>query len=253
MDNRRNKVALVTGASSGVGKASAQALLQAGFDVVLAARRRELLDRAVQEANGAPGKALAVSADVRDEKSVAELFRRAVEAFGRVDVLFNNAGVSIPETPIEEYAVEQWQSAIDVNLTGSFLCAREAVRVMKRQNPKGGRIINNGSVSAQAPRPGAIAYNATKTAITGLTRSLALDGRKYDIACGQIDIGNAATDMSSRMTAGVRQADGSVKPEPRFDVREVARTIVYMASLPPDVNIFHITIMATQMPLVGRG
>ena len=248
-----NRVAVVTGASSGVGRAASQALLEVGFDVVMAARRLSLIEDAAAAFGRTPGRVLAVQADVTREESVIRLFARAAEAFGRVDLLFNNAGVSVPETPIEDFSLENWRESMDVNLTGPFLCAREAVRLMKSQTPRGGRIINNASVSAQAPRPDSTAYTVAKTGITGLTRCLALDGRKHDIACGQIDIGNAATDMTARMTGGVRQANGAVTPEPRINVGEVARAVVFMAGLPLESNVLHLTIMPAKMPLVGRG
>ena len=246
------KVALVTGAGSGIGKACAKALGKAGYAVVLAGRRLDALQETAREMEGE--ETLCVSADVSDAKSVANLFAEAKRKFGRLDVLFNNAGTGAPGTVmLEDLSFEQWQNVVNVNLTGPFLCTQEAFKIMKDQTPRGGRIINNGSISAQAPRPNSAPYTATKHAITGLTKSTSLDGRKYDIACGQIDIGNAATDMTSRMTGGVPQADGSVKPEPRMDVEDVARSVVFMASLPLDTNILTITVMATKMPLVGRG
>jgi NAD(P)-dependent dehydrogenase (short-subunit alcohol dehydrogenase family) len=248
------KVALVTGAGSGIGRAVALALLGDGYCVTLAGRRREALDETVQAAGPAAGsRALAVSTDVGDPASVRALFARTQEAFGRLDVLFNNAGSNTPALPVEEITFEQWQSVVNANLTGAFLCTQEAIRLMKTQTPHGGRIINNGSISAHAPRPGSVAYTATKHAITGLTKSTALDCRKYDIACGQIDIGNAVTPMTERMTRGVPQADGTMAVEPRMDVAHVARTVLHMASLPLDANVQFITIMATKMPFVGRG
>jgi NAD(P)-dependent dehydrogenase (short-subunit alcohol dehydrogenase family) len=247
------KVALVTGAGSGIGRAVALALMKEGYAVVLAGRRKEPLEETAREGAASGGKSLAVPTDVGDPASVRALFAKAKETFGRLDVLFNNAGTGTPATPIEDLTFEQWRTVVDANLTGSFLCAQEAIRIMKSQQPKGGRIINNGSISAHAPRPGAAAYTATKHAITGLTRQISLEGRQHDISCGQIDIGNAATNMTERMNAGVPQADGSVKPEPRMDVRHVASSVVYMASLPLDANVQFLTVMATKMPFIGRG
>ena len=253
MNPPSNRVAIVTGAGSGIGKASAIALLQAGWHVAFAGRRADVLGQAVASAGEAASRAIAVPADVSDPESVRKLFATTVKAFGRVDLLFNNAGVNAPGVPVEELTVEQWKNVVDINLTGPFLCTQEAFRVMKDQSPRGGRIINNGSISAHAPRPNSAPYTATKHAITGLTKSTSLDGRKYDIACGQIDIGNAATDMASRMAKGVPQADGSIAPEPLMDVRHVAQTIVHMASLPLETNVQFVTVMATKMPFVGRG
>jgi NAD(P)-dependent dehydrogenase (short-subunit alcohol dehydrogenase family) len=246
------KVALVTGASAGIGKASALALLREGYRVVLTARRGELLEKAIAE-SGAGDRAMAVTADVGNPDSVRELFAKTKAKFGRLDVLFNNAGMGAPAMPMEDLPFEKWQAVVAANLTGTFLCCQEAFRIMKAQDPKGGRIINNGSISAHAPRPMAIAYTATKHAITGITKTLSLDGRKHDIACGQIDIGNAATEMTDRMTKGVMQADGELAVEPRMDVRHVASAVVYMASLPLDANVQFMTVMATKMPFVGRG
>ncbi|MDY3562489.1 SDR family oxidoreductase [Gemmata sp. JC673] len=246
------KVALVTGAGSGIGRAVALALLREGYRVALAGRRADAL-AATAALAPAGAIALAVPADVTDPAAVRALFGRTQEAFGRLDVLFNNAGAGAPAVPLEDLTFEQWRAVVDVNLTGVFLCTQEAFRVMKAQAPRGGRIINNGSISATAPRPNSAPYTATKHAITGLTKSAALDGRKYDIACGQIDIGNAATEMTARMTEGVLQANGTVAPEPRMDVEHVARAVVYMAGLPLDANVLFMTVMATQMPLVGRG
>ncbi|MDY3554184.1 SDR family oxidoreductase [Gemmata sp. JC717] len=246
------KVALVTGAGSGIGRAVALALLREGYRVALAGRRADAL-AATAALAPAGAIALAVPADVTDPAAVRALFGRTQEAFGRLDVLFNNAGAGAPAVPLEDLTFEQWRAVVDVNLTGVFLCTQEAFRVMKAQAPRGGRIINNGSISATAPRPNSAPYTATKHAITGLTKSSALDGRKYDIACGQIDIGNAATEMTARMTEGVLQANGTVAPEPRMDVEHVARAVVYMAGLPLDANVLFMTVMATQMPLVGRG
>ncbi len=249
----QNKVAIVTGAGSGIGRYSAIALLHAGYSVALAGRRLEPLQKSVAEAGDDGVRALPVSTDVGDAASVTALFATTKERFGRLDVLFNNAGTGAPPVPFEDLTDAQWQSVVDVNLTGSFLCAREAFRMMKDQSPKGGRIINNGSISAHAPRPNSAPYTATKHAITGLTKALSLDGRKYDIACGQIDIGNAATPMTERMTKGVPQANGSVEVEPRMDVEAVARAVVHMSELPLEANIQFMTIMATKMPFVGRG
>ena len=253
MNAPSRKVAIVTGAGSGIGKASAVALLQAGWHVAFAGRRADALEQAVASAGEAASRGLAVPADVSDPESVRRLFAKTVEAFGRVDLLFNNAGVNAPGVPVEDLSVEQWKNVVDINLTGPFLCTQEAFRVMKNQSPRGGRIINNGSISAHAPRPNSAPYTATKHAITGLTKSTSLEGRAYDIACGQIDIGNAATDMASRMANGVPQADGRIAPEPLMDVQHVAQTIVHMASLPLESNVQFVTVMATKMPFVGRG
>jgi NAD(P)-dependent dehydrogenase (short-subunit alcohol dehydrogenase family) len=245
------KVALVTGAGSGIGKACAIALAKAGFAVVLAGRR---LDALQEVANSIVGETLCVSTDVSDPKSVAALFVAVKEKFGRLDVLFNNAGTGAPGTVmLEDLTFEQWQTVVNVNLTGPFLCTQEAFKMMKAQEPQGGRIINNGSISAHAPRPNSAPYTATKHAITGLTKSTSLDGRKYNIACGQIDIGNAASAMTARMSGGVPQANGTTMPEPTMDVEDVARSVVFMASLPLDSNVLTMTVMATKMPLVGRG
>lgn len=246
------KVAIVTGAGSGIGKASALALLREGYSVVFAARRKEALDEAIREGN-AGSRALAVPTDVGDPASVKALFAKTKEAFGRLDVLFNNAGTGAPAVPLEDLTWEQWKAVVDANLNGAFLCTQEAIRLMKSQQPRGGRIINNGSISAHAPRPNSAPYTATKHAITGLTKSTSLDGRKYDIACGQIDIGNAATPMTARMAKGVPQANGSIEVEPTMDVENVARSVVFMASLPLDANVQFLTVMATKMPFVGRG
>jgi NAD(P)-dependent dehydrogenase (short-subunit alcohol dehydrogenase family) len=247
------KIALITGAGSGVGRAVALALLREGYAVVLAGRRREALERTAAEAGPAGPRALAVPADVSDPSAVEALFGATRDAFGRLDLLFNNAGTGAPAVPLEELTVEQWRRVLDVNLTGAFLCTRAAFRLMKEQRPRGGRIINNGSLSAHAPRPNSAPYTASKHGVTGLTRATALDGRKYDIACGQIDIGNAATDMTARMKEGVPQAGGQVAVEPTMDVEHVARAVVYMASLPLDANVLFLTVMATKMPFVGRG
>ena len=251
--NRLRKTAIVTGAGSGIGRATALALAHEGYSVVLAGRRSDALADTVAQAGSDSSIALAVATDVTDEASVAALFRAATNAFGRVDLLFNNAGSGAPPVPLEDLEFEAWRRVVDVNLTGAFLCMREAFRVMKAQDPQGGRIINNGSISAYAPRPNSAPYTATKHAITGLTRSTALDGRKYDIACGQIDIGNAETEMTARMKGGILQPNGSSIPEPTIDVAHVARAVVYMASLPLDANVLFMTVMATKMPYVGRG
>ncbi|MGH7267626.1 MAG: SDR family oxidoreductase [Candidatus Rokuibacteriota bacterium] len=247
------KVAIVTGAGSGVGKAVALALLQDGYRVVLAGRRKERLEQAVAEAGPAGAGALVVPADVGDPEAVRGLFARTREAFGRLDLLFNNAGTNAPGIPLEDLSYEQWKAVVDVNLTGAFLCTQEAFRLMKSQDPRGGRIINNGSISAHTPRPDSSPYTATKHGITGLTKCTALDGRKYEIACGQIDIGNALTEMAQRMTTGVRQASGAIAVEPVMDVAHVARAVLHMASLPLDANVLFMTVMATKMPFVGRG
>ena len=247
------KIAIVTGAGTGIGRASALALLREGYAVALAGRRREPLEAVATDAGPDGSRVLIVPTDVCDPASVAALFATTRDAFGRLDLLFNNAGTGAPAIPLEELSYEQWAAVVDVNLTGAFLCTQEAFKLMKSQTPMGGRIINNGSISADAPRPHSAPYTATKHAITGLTKSASLDGRKYDIACGQIDIGNAATEMTARMTEGVPQANGSVVAEPTMDVENVARAILYMASLPLDANVLFMTVMATKMPLVGRG
>jgi NAD(P)-dependent dehydrogenase (short-subunit alcohol dehydrogenase family) len=253
MDHPVKKTAIVTGAGSGIGRAAALALLREGYAVVLAGRRREALAETVALSGPASPRALAVPTDVTDPSSVGALFEATKQALGRLDLLFTNAGTGAPAVPLEDLTVEQWRRVLDVNLTGAFLCTREAFRLMKDQVPRGGRIINNGSVSAHAPRPRSAPYTAAKHAITGLTKSTALDGRAYDIACGQIDVGNAATEMTARMAAGVLQADGSVAAEPTMDVEHVARAVVYMAGLPLEANVLFLTVMATQMPFVGRG
>jgi NAD(P)-dependent dehydrogenase (short-subunit alcohol dehydrogenase family) len=247
------KIAMVTGAGSGVGRATALALLREGYSVVLAGRRPEALAQTAALAGPDAARALAVPADVGDESSVRALFEKTREAFGRLDVLFNNAGAGAPPVLLEDLSLEQWRRVIDVNLTGAFLCTQAAFRLMKGQSPRGGRIINNGSLSAHAPRPHSAPYTASKHAITGLTKSTALDGRRYDIACGQIDIGNAGTEMTARMKNGVPQANGEVAVEPTMDVVHVARAVVYMAGLPLDANVLFLTVMATRMPFVGRG
>lgn len=247
------KIALVTGAGSGIGRAASLALQAAGFSVVLAGRRAAQLEDTAAMAKPDGGRMLPVPTDVSKPEQVQTLFARTKEAFNRLDVLFNNAGIGAPGVPMEELACDQWKAVVDVNLTGPFLCAQEAIKLMKAQQPSGGRIINNGSISAHAPRPNSAPYTATKHAITGLTKCISLDGRKYDIACGQIDIGNAITGMSERMTTGVPQANGTIMVEPRMDVRHVAEAVLYMASLPLDANVQFMTVMATKMPFIGRG
>jgi NAD(P)-dependent dehydrogenase (short-subunit alcohol dehydrogenase family) len=248
-----DKVAIVTGAGSGVGKAAALALLREGYAVVFSGRRKEMLETAATEARASEGRTLIVPTDVGDPASVRNLFARAKETFGRLDVLFNNAGIGAPGVPLEDLTYEQWKAVVDTNLTGSFLCTQEAFKIMKSQQPRGGRIINNGSISAHVPRPNSSPYTSTKHAITGLTKATSLDGRKYDIACGQIDIGNAETPMTARMKKGVPQPNGSIEIEPTMDVDNVARAVVYMASLPLDANVQFMTVMATKMPFIGRG
>jgi NAD(P)-dependent dehydrogenase (short-subunit alcohol dehydrogenase family) len=251
--DKLHKVAVVTGAGTGIGKHVAAALLETGYSVVLAGRRQEILEATACEADATGSRTLVVPTDVSNPSSVKALFARTHEAFGRLDLLFNNAGISAPPVALEELTPEQWKAVIDVNLTGVFLCTQEAFRLMKSQQPRGGRIINNGSISAHSPRPNSAPYTATKHAVTGLTKSTSLDGRRYDIACGQIDIGNAGTEMTEKMKSGVPQADGSTAVEPTMDPREVARAVVYMASLPLDANVQFMTVMATKMPFVGRG
>jgi len=257
MADPHNRIALVTGAGTGIGKASATRLLHDGWRVVFAGRRLEALRAAIAAAGDPFGdiaqRALAISADMTDAASVAALFEQTRARFGRLDVLFNNAGTGAPPVLLEDLSVEQWRAVVDTNLTGVFLCIQHAFRIMKAQTPMGGRIINNGSISAYAPRPNSAPYTATKHAVSGLTRSAALDGRKYDIAVGQIDIGNAATDMTERMTNGVPQADGSMKVEDRMDVRHVAESVLHMANLPLSANVLFMNVMATKMPFVGRG
>jgi NAD(P)-dependent dehydrogenase (short-subunit alcohol dehydrogenase family) len=245
------KAAVVTGAGTGIGRASALALAKAGYAVGLVGRRKEALDETAKMAGGA--KTLVLAHDVGKPEEVKALFAKVKQEFGRLDVLFNNAGMGAPPVPMEELTYEQWSAVVAVNLTGPFLCTQEAIRIMKDQKPQGGRIINNGSISAHAPRPFSVAYTSTKHAITGLTKCTALDGRAYNIACGQIDIGNAATPMTERMTKGVLQPNGEMKPEPRMDVEHVAQAVVNMASLPLESNVLFMTIMATKMPFVGRG
>jgi NAD(P)-dependent dehydrogenase (short-subunit alcohol dehydrogenase family) len=246
------KVAVITGAGSGIGRAAALALLAAGYCVALAGRRSTMLEAVIAEA-GAGAQALAVVTDVSDAGSVQALFDASVAHFGRVDLLFNNAGISAPGVLLEDLALEQWKQVVDINLTGMFLCTQQAFRVMKSQSPRGGRIINNGSISADAPRPNSIAYTATKHAVRGLTKAASLDGRKYDIAVGQIDIGNAATEMAQPMARGVPQANGEIAIEPLMDVAIVGQSVLYMASLPLEANVLFHTVMATKMPFVGRG
>jgi NAD(P)-dependent dehydrogenase (short-subunit alcohol dehydrogenase family) len=250
--NAQNRTAIVTGAGSGIGRAVALALLDEGYSVALAGRRPDALEQ-TRDAAPDSSRALCVPTDVADPQSVAELFGTVRDRFGRLDVLFNNAGIGAPAVPLEEVTFDQWQAVVDVNLTGAFLCTQEAFRLMKAQDPRGGRIINNGSISAHVPRPFSAPYTATKHAITGLTRSTSLDGRKYDIACGQIDIGNAATEMTAKMADGVPQANGELAPEPTMPVDNVASAVVYMAGLALDANVQFMTIMATKMPFIGRG
>ena len=248
-----NKIAVVTGAGSGIGRASALALQAEGYHVAVAGRRAEELEKTAGMAKAGGGRILPVPTDVSDIASIEALFAKVKSEFGRLDVLFNNAGMGAPAVPLEELPIATWQQVVAVNLTGSFACAQEAIKIMRSQSPMGGRIINNGSISAHAPRPNSVAYTSTKHAITGLTKSISLDCRKYDIACGQIDVGNADTDMGGRMKAGVPQAHGEVMPEAVMDVAHVASAVVYMASLPLDANVLFMTVMATKMPFVGRG
>ena len=246
-------IALVTGAGSGIGRAVALALQNAGHSVTLAGRRGAELDETAAHATLGGGVMYVVPTDVSDPKAVAALFDRAAQAFGRLDLLFNNAGMGAPPVPMDELTPEQWLKVVGVNLNGAFFCAQQAMRVMKHQTPRGGRIINNGSISASVPRPNSAPYTATKHAITGLTRSISLDGRAFDIACSQIDIGNAESPLTERMAAGVPQADGSIKSEPRMNVQHVADAVLYMASLPLEANVQFMTVMATKMPFIGRG
>jgi NAD(P)-dependent dehydrogenase (short-subunit alcohol dehydrogenase family) len=250
---KASKVAVITGAGSGIGKASALALMRNGWSVVLAGRRKELLEDVAKEGQATGQRSLVVPTDVADAASIRNLFARTKETFGRLDLLFNNAGIGAPAVPMEDLPFEKWKAVVDTNLTGSFVCTQEAIKIMKDQQPRGGRIINNGSISAHAPRPNSVAYTSTKHAITGLTKSTSLDGRKYDIACGQIDVGNAETPLAARMKDGVPQANGEVRPEPLMNVEHVADAVVYMASLPLDANVQFLTVMATKMPFVGRG
>ena len=248
-----SKIAVITGAGSGIGKASALALMKHGWSVVLAGRRKELLEDVAREGQATGEKSLVVPTDVADAASIRNLFARTKETFDRLDLLFNNAGIGAPAVPMEDLPFEKWKAVVDTNLTGSFICTQEAIKTMKDQTPQGGRIINNGSISAHAPRPNSVAYTSTKHAITGLTKSTSLDGRKYNIACGQIDVGNAETPLASRMKDGVPQAFGEVRPEPLMDVQHVADAVVYMAGMPLDANVLFLTVMATKMPFVGRG
>jgi NAD(P)-dependent dehydrogenase (short-subunit alcohol dehydrogenase family) len=249
----QGKIAVVTGAGTGVGRAVSLALMQEGYNLVLAGRRKEPLEKTARDGEAFGSKSVVVPTDVGDPASVKALFAKTKEVFGRLDLLFNNAGTGTPPVPIEDLTYEQWKTVVDANLTGTFLCTQEAVRMMKSQEPRGGRIINNGSISAHTPRPNSAPYTATKHAITGLTKSTSLDGRAFDIACGQIDIGNAATEMTERMVSGVLQANGSMAVEPRMDPQHVASAVVYMASLPLEANVQFLTVMATKMPFIGRG
>jgi len=248
-----SKIAVITGAGSGIGKAVAVALAQDGYSIVLAGRRRELLEATALEVKKVGSKSLVVPTDVADPAAVRELFAKTKEAFGRLDLLFNNAGISGRAVPLEDLPYDRWKSMVDTNLTGTFLCTQEAFKIMKDQDPRGGRIINNGSISAHSPRPNSAPYTASKHGVTGLTKVTSLDGRKYDIACGQIDIGNAASEMTERMNKGVPQANGTIAVEPRMNLTDVARAVVYMASLPLDANVQFMTVMATKMPFIGRG
>jgi NAD(P)-dependent dehydrogenase (short-subunit alcohol dehydrogenase family) len=247
------KTAIVTGGGSGIGKRVALALLREGYSVALAGRRREPLEATAREGKSSGSRTLVVPTDVSDPAAVKALFDKTKEAFGRLDLLFNNAGIGAPAVPLEDLPYERWKAVVDINLTGVFLCTQEAFRIMKSQQPRGGRIINNGSISAHTPRPNSAPYTATKHAVTGLTKATSLDGRKYDIACGQIDIGNAATELTAKMSQGVPQANGSIAAEPTMDVEHVARAVLYMASLPLDANVQFMTVMATKMPHLGRG
>jgi NAD(P)-dependent dehydrogenase (short-subunit alcohol dehydrogenase family) len=253
MPQTNNKVALVTGAGMGIGRAAAKALLKGGFQVVLTGRNLEKLEKAITDIGGTNENCLAVTCDVGKPEQVKKLFAALKERFGRIDVLFNNAGIGAPAIPMEDLTYEQWMNVVNSNLCGTFLCSQEAIRMMKAQSPQGGRIINNGSISAHAPRPMSAPYSATKHGISGLTKTIALDGRPFNIACGQIDIGNAATEMTERMAAGIMQADQSIKVEPRMDVEHVGEAVLHMAQLPLETNILSMTIMATKMPFVGRG
>ena len=252
MAETKEKIALVTGAGTGVGRAASLALMNAGYTVVLAGRRMEMLEETKNLGDNV-GKSLCVSADMTSPSSIAALFAKVMENYGRLDVLFNNAGMGAPPVNFEDLPLEQWQAVVNTNLTGPFLCTQHAFRIMKDQNPRGGRIINNGSISAHAPRPNSAAYTSAKHAITGLTKSTSLDGRKYDISCGQIDVGNALTEMTQRMQRGVPQANGTVIEEPTMDVDNVARAVVFMATVTPEANVQFLTVMATKMPFVGRG
>jgi len=253
MSQKNNKVALVTGAGVGIGRAAAKALLQGGYQVVLTGRNLDKLQKAIETIGGNQDNCFAFACDVGKPEQVKKLFAALKERFGRIDVLFNNAGIGAPAIPMEDLTYEQWMDVVNANLSGAFLCSQEAIRMMKAQSPQGGRIINNGSISAHAPRPMSAPYTATKHAISGLTKTIALDGRPFNIACGQIDIGNAATEMTERMAAGIMQADQSIKVEPRMDVDHVGQAVLHMAELPLESNILSMTIMATNMPFVGRG
>ena len=248
-----SRIAVVTGAGSGIGKASAVALMKDGWSVVFAGRRKEMLEAAANEGKAAGGRTLVVPTDVSNPESIKALFAKTKDTFGRLDLLFNNAGTGAPPIPLEDLTYEQWMTVVNANLTGVFLCTQEAFKIMKAQDPRGGRIINNGSISAHAPRPNSSPYTATKHAVTGLTKATSLDGRKYDIACGQVDVGNAATDMTARMAKGVPQPSGTTAIEPTMDVQAVANAVKYMASLPLDANVLFLTVMASKMPFVGRG
>jgi NAD(P)-dependent dehydrogenase (short-subunit alcohol dehydrogenase family) len=251
--NPKDKVAVVTGGGSGIGRATALAFLEDGWHVAVAGRRKDALEETLRLGTAKDDRALAVPTDVGDPQAVAALFEAVKNKFGRVDALFNNAGANAPGILFEDLAWEKWKAVVDANLNGSFLCAQAAYRIMKDQDPRGGRIINNGSISAHNPRPDSAPYTATKHAISGLTRTIALDGRKYDIACCQVDVGNAMSELAARMSKGVKQADGSVRVEPMIDVKDVARSVLFMANQPLDVNIYHLMVMATKMPYAGRG
>ena len=253
MGSSNGRVAIITGGGSGIGKASALALAQDGYSVAIAGRRLDVLEKTMDEAGSERKNIIVVQTDVGDPNAVKGLFESTLAAFGRLDVLFNNAGGGAPKKLFEDLSYSDWQNVVDANLTGTFLCSQEAIRIMKNQNPMGGRIINNGSISAHTPRPDSAPYTATKHGVSGLTKSISLDGRKYNIACGQIDIGNAATNMTERMNNGVPQADGTTMVEPRFDVEHVAETVLYMSNLPLDTNVQFVTIMATKMPYIARG
>tara|TARA_B100001179_G_scaffold214457_1_gene183819 strand:- start:146 stop:907 length:762 start_codon:yes stop_codon:yes gene_type:complete len=253
MGSSNGRVAIITGGGSGIGKASALALAQDGYSVAIAGRRLDVLEKTMDEAGSEKKNIIVVQTDVGDPNAVKGLFESTLAAFGRLDVLFNNAGGGAPKKLFEDLSYGDWQNVVDANLTGTFLCSQEAIRIMKNQNPMGGRIINNGSISAHTPRPDSAPYTATKHGVSGLTKSISLDGRKYNIACGQIDIGNAATNMTERMNNGVPQADGTTMVEPRFDVEHVAETVLYMSNLPLDTNVQFVTIMATKMPYIARG
>ena len=253
MGSSNGRVAIITGGGSGIGKASALALAQDGYSVAIAGRRLDVLEKTMDEAGSERKNIIVAQTDVGDPNAVKGLFESTLAAFGRLDVLFNNAGGGAPKKLFEDLSYGDWQNVVDANLTGTFLCSQEAIRIMKNQNPMGGRIINNGSISAHTPRPDSAPYTATKHGVSGLTKSISLDGRKYNIACGQIDIGNAATNMTERMSSGTAQADGSIKVEPTYDVKHVGETVLYMSNLPLDTNVQFVTIMATKMPYIGRG